>query len=140
MTTTIDTLKSQGRRLAGYGAAAKGVILLNYLGLDASDVAFVVDRNTHKQGLFMPGVHIPVLHPDDLLKQMPDDTLILPWNFQDEIVFYDVFDFLRRVRHWIDMDRGPDDIHNLLKLSADGGCGMESSVPAFDLQLHANST
>jgi SAM-dependent methyltransferase len=79
-------LKTQGRTLAGYGAAAKGAILLNYVGIDHELLDFVADRNVHKQGRYMPGVRIPIVDPSQLLERMPDYTLLLPWNFKAEIL------------------------------------------------------
>lgn len=79
-------LKAEGRRLAAYGAAAKGSTLVNYVGIGADLVDFVVDRNVHKQGKFMPGVRIPILPPEELLARRPDHVLLLPWNFADEIL------------------------------------------------------
>ena len=83
----LQDLKTQGKRLAAYGAAAKGAILLNYTGIGLDLLDFVVDRNIHKQGRFMPGVRIPIYNPARLLEQMPDYVLILPWNFKDEILY-----------------------------------------------------
>lgn len=83
---TVTALKQQGRRVAAYGAAAKGAILLNAVGIDGEVLDFVVDRNVHKQGLFMPGVDVEILPPEALLERRPDDVLLLPWNFEDEIV------------------------------------------------------
>jgi SAM-dependent methyltransferase len=80
------SLRAQGKRLAGYGAAAKGTILLNYVGMGADVLDFVVDRNVHKQGRFVPGVRLPIRSPEALLSEMPDYVLILPWNFKDEIL------------------------------------------------------
>jgi SAM-dependent methyltransferase len=79
-------LKMEGKRIAAYGAAAKGSTLLNYTGIGADLIDFVVDRNVHKQGLFMPGVHIPIRAPQALLEEKPDYTLLLTWNFKDEIL------------------------------------------------------
>lgn len=82
----VTGLKREGRRIAAYGAAAKGAILLNAVGLDDGVLDFVVDRNVHKQGLFMPGVDVEILPPEALLERRPDDVLLLPWNFEEEIV------------------------------------------------------
>jgi SAM-dependent methyltransferase len=79
-------LRAEGRTIAAYGAAAKGTILLNYVGIEESLVSFVVDRNPHKQGLFMPGVHLPIRPPEALLEEMPDYLLLLAWNYRDEII------------------------------------------------------
>ncbi len=77
--------KREGRRVAAYGAAAKGNTLLNFCGLTPRDIAFVADRNPHKQKKFLPGTHIPVVSPEELMQAKPDYVLILPWNLRDEI-------------------------------------------------------
>jgi len=82
----LTGLKAQGRTLAAYGAAAKGATLLNYLQIGPETLDFVVDRSPHKQGKFMPGVHIPILPPEALLEQRPEYVLLLAWNFADEIM------------------------------------------------------
>lgn len=79
-------LKYQGKQIAAYGAAAKGSTLLNYFGIGKEFLDFVVDRSTIKQGRYMPGVHIHIYSPDKLLETMPDYTLLLTWNFADEIL------------------------------------------------------
>ena len=82
----ITGLRESGASIAAYGAAAKGSTLLNYAGIGVDELDFVVDRNVHKQGWFMPGVHLPILAPDALLERQPDYTLILAWNFATEIM------------------------------------------------------
>jgi 2-polyprenyl-3-methyl-5-hydroxy-6-metoxy-1,4-benzoquinol methylase len=78
--------KEQGKRVVGYGAPAKGNTLLNYCGVRSDLLEFTVDRSPHKQGRFLPGVHIPILAPELIAEQRPDYVLILPWNLKDEIV------------------------------------------------------
>ncbi|MEA2001328.1 MAG: class I SAM-dependent methyltransferase [Actinomycetota bacterium] len=82
----LSELRSAGKTIAAYGAAAKGSTLLNHVGIGRDLVEFVVDRNVHKQGMHMPGTHQPILPPEALLERMPDYVLLLAWNFKDEIV------------------------------------------------------
>ena len=82
----LGSLKAEGKSIAAYGAAAKGSTLLNFAGIDEGLVDFVVDRNVHKHGLFMPGVHIPIDPPERLLERMPDYVLLLAWNYKDEVM------------------------------------------------------
>jgi SAM-dependent methyltransferase len=82
----VRRLKGEGARLAAYGAAAKGTTLLSYCGLDRAVIDYVVDRNAFKQGRYMPGSKLPILAPEKLLEDRPDCTLLLPWNFADEIL------------------------------------------------------
>jgi SAM-dependent methyltransferase len=79
-------LKQQGLRIAGYGAPAKGNTMLNYCGLRRDFIEYTCDLNPHKQGHFLPGSHIPILAPEQILEDKPDVVLILPWNLKDEIV------------------------------------------------------
>lgn len=78
--------KRAGRRVAAYGAAAKGCTLLNYAGVRPDLLPYVVDAAPSKQGRFLPGSHIPVLAPAVLAERRPDLVLILPWNIADEVV------------------------------------------------------
>ena len=84
--TLLRRLRADGSTIAAYGAAAKGATLLNYVGIGTDLVEFVVDRNVHKHGLHMPGTHQPILDPSALLERRPDFTLLLAWNFADEII------------------------------------------------------
>ena len=81
----LDSLLEDGARLAAYGAAAKGAILVTYCGI-ADRIEYVVDRNDHKQGLEMPGASIPIVGPPHLVEDPPDYLLMLAWNFKDEIM------------------------------------------------------
>src|SRR5215218_4863157 len=78
--------RREGKRIAGYGAPGKGNTLLNYCGIRTDLVDYTVDRNPYKQGQFLPGTHIPILHPEALEQDRPDYILILPWNLKQEIV------------------------------------------------------
>jgi len=82
----LNDLKSQGKTIVGYGAAAKGNTLLNYCGISTDLIDYIVDKSPHKQNLYTPGTHIPVLNTDKLLEELPDYTLLLAWNFADEIL------------------------------------------------------
>lgn len=82
----LAELKSGGKTIAGYGAAAKGAIMLNYIGAGQETIDFVVDRNIHKQGKYIPGVRIPICDPARIIEQMPDYVLLLPWNLEKEIL------------------------------------------------------
>jgi SAM-dependent methyltransferase len=82
----LDDLRSAGKRLAAYAASAKGATLLNSAGIGRDLLDYVVDRNPHKQGSFMPGVHLPVCDPARLLEDRPDYVLLLAWNLKDEIL------------------------------------------------------
>lgn len=78
--------KERGDRVAGYGAPGKGNTLLNYCGIRKDLLPYTVDRSPHKQGLFLPGTHIPIYPPDKIAQEQPDYVLILPWNLRNEIV------------------------------------------------------
>lgn len=77
--------KRAGRRVAAYGAAAKGNTLLNYAGIRPDLLPYVCDAAESKQGKFMPGSHIPIYSPEALREHLPDDVVILPWNIAPEV-------------------------------------------------------
>lgn len=85
ITDFIIQQKRKGKRVAAYGAAAKGNTLLNYCGIKKDMVDFVVDANPHKQNKFLPASHIPVVNEEYLKKEKPDFVIILPWNLKEEI-------------------------------------------------------
>jgi hypothetical protein len=78
--------KKSGKKVAAYGAAAKGNTLLNYSGVKSDLVPYVVDKNSAKQGRFLPGSRIPVVDESTLRMHRPDFVVILPWNLRDEIM------------------------------------------------------
>jgi SAM-dependent methyltransferase len=81
----LHDAREEGARVAAYGAAAKGNTLLNSARVGPDDIAYVVDRSPHKQGLFTPGSHLPVLDPEHVRDDRPDYLLLLAWNLRDEI-------------------------------------------------------
>ncbi len=87
--------KNQGKSIVAYGAPAKGNTLLNYCGIRTDFIDYTVDRSPHKQGLFLPGTHIPVYHLDRIAETKPDYLLILPWNLRSEIV-----EQMAHIREW----------------------------------------
>ncbi len=78
--------KEQGKSIVAYGAAAKGNTLLNYCGIKADLIDYVVDKNPHKQNRFLPGSRIPVYAPEKIFETKPDFVVILPWNIKDEVI------------------------------------------------------
>ena len=87
--------KAGDRKVAAYGAAAKGNTFLNYCGTTTGDVVAVFDASPAKQGRFLPGSHLPILSPQAVREVRPDDLLILPWNLKDEIMAQTAF-----IRDW----------------------------------------
>ncbi|MGH8352859.1 MAG: methyltransferase domain-containing protein, partial [Pseudomonas sp.] len=87
--------KAEGKRVVGYGAAAKGNTLLNYAGVRSDLLAWVADANPHKQGKYLPGSRIPVVAPARIAEERPDYVLVLPWNLLEEVTAQ-----LAEVRDW----------------------------------------
>jgi SAM-dependent methyltransferase len=87
--------RDEGRRVAAYAAAAKGNTLLNSAGVSTDESEYVVDRSPHKQGLFLPGSHLPIFDPEHVRSDRPDYLLLLAWNLRDEIV-----EQMAYVREW----------------------------------------
>lgn len=85
----------EGKKVAAYGAPAKGNTLLNYCGISTEFLDYTVDRSPHKQGLYLPGTHIPIFHPDKVQETKPDYLLILPWNLKEEIMAQ-----MSHIRRW----------------------------------------
>jgi len=79
-------VKRSGRKAVGFGAAAKGNTLLNCCGIHADLMDYVVDSSPHKQGLFLPGSHIPIVSPETVARTRPDYLVILPWNLRAEVM------------------------------------------------------
>jgi len=87
--------KRNGKKIAAYGAAAKGNTLLNYCAIRTDFLDYTVDRSPYKQGMFLPGTRIPVYSPDQIRRTQPDYLLILPWNLKDEIIQQNAY-----IREW----------------------------------------
>jgi SAM-dependent methyltransferase len=87
--------KADGKRVVGYGAAAKGNTLLNYAGVKPDLLAWVADANPHKQGKYLPGSRIPIVSPAQIDIEKPDYVLVLPWN-----LLHEVSQQLAQVRQW----------------------------------------
>ena len=86
LVSLLQRLKSENQRIAVYGASAKGSTLLNYFGIGAETLDYVVDRSTVKQGRYTPGTQLKIYDPEKLLTDRPDYCLLLTWNFADEIL------------------------------------------------------
>lgn len=82
----IGELKAEGKTIAAYGASAKGSTLLNFCGIGCEELDFIADRSSAKQGRLSPGAHIPIVGSDELAARQPDYTLLLTWNFAEEIL------------------------------------------------------
>jgi len=82
----VQDAKKSGKKIVCYGAAAKGNTLLNYCEIDKEFIDYSVDQNPFKQGLFLPGTHIPIKNPDEIQNTKPNYLLIIPWNLKNEIM------------------------------------------------------
>ena len=91
----LTRAKTEGRRVAGYGAPGKGNTLLNYCGIGPDLLAYTVDRSPYKQGLYTPGMRIPIDPPERITQTRPDYLLILPWNLREEIM-----EQMAHIRQW----------------------------------------
>lgn len=87
--------KTEGKKVAGYGAPAKGNTLLNFCGIGKDYLPYTVDRNPNKQNTLLPGSHIPVYAPNKIFETRPDYVIILPWNLKSEIIKQ-----LSEIRKW----------------------------------------
>ncbi len=85
LTAELRALKRAGKRIAVYGAAAKGQVMLQFCGIGPDLVEFVVDKSELKQGRLTPGTHLPILSPAALLERRPDVVLLCSWNYAEEI-------------------------------------------------------
>jgi hypothetical protein len=82
----LNKIKGEGKRIAGYGAPAKGIVLLNYFGIGTGYLDFIVDKSEAKQGLYMPGTHLFIYPPEKVCQEKPDYLLILCWNLAEEVM------------------------------------------------------
>ena len=87
--------KVKKKKIIGYGAAAKGNTFLNYCNIENQLIDYVVDISPHKQGLYLPGTHIPIFHPDKIKETKPDYVIILAWNLKEEIM-----EQLKFIKEW----------------------------------------
>jgi hypothetical protein len=85
LVTFLARAAAEGVKVAGYGAPGKGNTLLNHCGIRSDLLRYTVDRNPHKQGMYLPGTHIPILAPEAIDQDRPDYILLLPWNLRAEI-------------------------------------------------------
>ncbi len=91
----LNSLKKEKKKIVCYGAAAKGNTLLNYCNIGLDHIDYVVDRSLYKQGMYLPGTHIPIKSPDEIRNTKPDYLLILPWNLKEEIM-----EQMNYIREW----------------------------------------
>ena len=86
LTAFLKQQQLAGKRVAAYGASAKGSTLLNYIGKAAQTLEFIADRSTYKQGRLSPGLHIPIVPAEELAARAPDFAVLLVWNFAEEVM------------------------------------------------------
>ena len=79
-------VKTEGKQIVGYGAAAKGNTMMNFSGVREDIVSYVVDKSPAKKGKFMPGSRVPIVDIKNILLTKPDYIIIFPWNLKDEII------------------------------------------------------
>ncbi len=91
----LEKAKKEGKKIAAYGAPAKGNTFLNYCGITSSLISYTVDLSPHKQGLYLPGSKIPIFSPEKIFQEKPDYILVLPWNLREEIILQ-----MEGVRQW----------------------------------------
>ena len=91
----LHKAKKDNKIVVGYGAPAKGNTLLNFCGITSELIKYTVDINPHKQGMYLPGSHIPIKKPNEIFKTKPDYVLILPWNLKKEITSQ-----MKDIRKW----------------------------------------
>ena len=97
----IKKLKAQKKRIIGYGASAKGNVLLNMCGFGPKDIEYIVDSTPYKQGLYTPGSHILIRSEEYLEKDNPDYAVLFIWNFKDEVLKKQKNKFLKKGGHFI---------------------------------------
>jgi SAM-dependent methyltransferase len=95
LTAFLIKAKKENKKILAYGAAAKGITLINYAGIRPDLLPFVVDRNPSKQNKYLPGSRIPIVNEKLILEERPDYVLILPWNLKSEIT-----EQLSYIREW----------------------------------------
>ena len=81
----LKEIKSLGKRIVGYGASSKGTIVLNYCNIGKDMIDYITDTTPTKQELYSPGMHIPIVSPEEFYKNIPDYALLLVWNYAEEI-------------------------------------------------------
>jgi len=82
----LDEKRKEGKRVAAYGASAKGSTLLNYIGAAAKTIEFIADRSTYKHGKLSPGLHLSIVPSEELAMRVPDFAILLVWNFSTEVL------------------------------------------------------